>query len=260
MQSPTPPPSARPWKVAAAFAVLFLAYQLPEGLGLLILGSFSIQATLLLAFFPVAWAVGRALTGRPLEVYALDQASRFWRPLAGCFVLAIAAKAFTVALGCKLGVFAWQPASADPAQAAKALLSGLVITFAPSIAEDIVTRGFWYRASGLRWHPAAFVLASSAIYVANHIYRLAAGPGEWAMLFSFGLAYGLAVVRFGSLWPAVGLHWGWNYGNLFTSTLWPYETLSTPGSQALAIAAHLTLAAIVVLLRRRASPVSPAVG
>lgn len=254
MRSPNSPGSARPWTVAVAFAALFLAYQLPEGLGLLILGSFSIQATLLLTFFPVAWVVGRALTDRPLEAYALEQVALFWRPLAGCFVLAVAAKALAVAIGGKLGVFAWQPASADPVQAAKALLSGLVITFAPSVAEDIVTRGFWYRASGLRWRPAAFVLASSAIYVANHIYRLSNGPGEWAMLFSFGLAYGLAVVRFGSLWPAVGLHWGWNYGNLFASTLWPYETLSTSGSQALAIAAHLALAAIVVLLSRRTDP------
>lgn len=63
-------------------------------------------------------------------------------------------------------------------------------TFFPSVAEDIVTRGFLMRTLprlSRRW---LFVVISAGVYVLSHIYRLANGPSEWLMLFCFGLAYG----------------------------------------------------------------------
>jgi membrane protease YdiL (CAAX protease family) len=91
------------------------------------------------------------------------------------------------------------------------------------------------------------VLVSSVIYVVNHIYRLGLGPGEWTMLFAFGLAYALAATRFNSLWPAVGLHWGWNYGNLVVEAIRPIEAIDTTGARALSIGAHLLMAGLVLL-------------
>ena len=236
-------------RAAIGFLLLFVAYQIPEGIGQRLLGSFLVQAILLLAFFAVAYAVGRALGPTVPEAYGLEYSPAVMRSFLMLFGVAIVSKLVAVGVGTRLGIF--QGGGVVTSGPGPALLFGLVETFAPSLAEDIVTRGFWLRASGIQWRPATFVLATSGIYVLNHIYRLGMGPGEWLMLLGFGLTYGLAVVRFRSLWPAVGLHWGWNYGNLLVSTVRPVTTLSDSGSRMLAITAHAVLAVFVLWLGRR---------
>ncbi len=241
-------PRAGNGRTLVAFAALFLAYQAPEGVGQRLLGSFAVQALLLCAFFVVAYGVARLVGYRPLDAYGLERTRGSLRPFLLCFALAIVAKVTAVGLGLIFGVY--QQGGTTPASVALPLATGLLMTFVPSIAEDIVTRGFWFRAAGVDWRPLVFVLATSGIYVANHVYRLGAGIGEWSMLFAFGVAYSLAVVRFQSLWPAVGLHWGWNYGNLAAGTLMPFDTASVPASRALSIGAHLVMAGIVAALTR----------
>ncbi len=247
-------PVRRLWKFIAGFTLLFLAYQLPEGIGQRLLGSFPAQAALLLAFFLLAYLIGRTRSEGALAAYALENPGRWWRPLLALFLLAIALKLLTVALGARLGVFQIQSSTAP---SAPALAFALLATFLPSLAEDIVTRGYWFPALGELWPPAAFVLASSTLYVLNHIYRLATGPGEWLMLFAFGLAYALALVRFRSLWPAVGLHWGWNFGNALAASICPYNVSSLPGSRNLAIAAHLLMAVLVLAVTPAPEPTAP---
>jgi membrane protease YdiL (CAAX protease family) len=233
-------------KIASAFSVLFVAYQLPEGVGQRLLGSFLAQAALLAGFFAVAFLVGRSYAAGCLRAYGLQNPGRFWRLSLSLFVIAAALKPLSVSVGVGLGVFRPEHSSGGAWPAAGGLAFALLSTFAPSIAEDMVTRGFWFTRRGAAWGPARFVLTSSAIYVVNHVFRLAAGPGEWIMLFTFGVAYGLAVSRFGSLWPAVGLHWGWNYGIAVSSAFWPYEVSSAAGSRAVAIGAHLAMAVLVL--------------
>ncbi len=46
----SPPVDASPLRLALVFALLFIAYQLPEGLGMRTLDSFPVQAALMLAF------------------------------------------------------------------------------------------------------------------------------------------------------------------------------------------------------------------
>ncbi len=57
-------------RATVAFAILFVAYQAPEGVGSRLLGSFAVQAVLMLAFLPIAYAVGRWL-GRGFDAFAL---------------------------------------------------------------------------------------------------------------------------------------------------------------------------------------------
>jgi membrane protease YdiL (CAAX protease family) len=233
-----------PARAFIGFAVLAVAYQLPEGVGQRLLHSFAAQAALLILFFPAAYLVGRALSSTPARAYGLEWTADAARWLPATFVVAVLIKLGSAFAGVRGHVYA--PAAASAA-AWTALLTGLLVTFLPSLAEDIVTRGFWLRSAGIRWPTWPFVLASSVIYVANHIYRLHLGAGEWTMLFAFGLAYALAAVRFNSLWPAVGLHWGWNYGNLVVEVIRPIETIDPTGARVLSIGAHLLMAALVLL-------------
>lgn len=231
------------------FVALFVAYQAPEGVGGLWLRSASIAAALMLAFLPVAVWVARALGLRPGEAYALEWTRRGWSSLGAGLLLAFAAKGLGLTLGLRWGIY--EPSASLGAAGGAAELAGTLAwlalaTFVPSIAEDIVTRGYWLRITGVRWTGIGFVLFTSALYVLNHIYRLGNGPGEWAMLFCFGLAYGTACWTRGSLWAAVGLHWGWNMAGESLALVWPTRIVEPELARALSGAAHLTMLAVIV--------------
>lgn len=236
------------WRAALAFAILFVLYQAAEGIGGRLLGSFTVQAALMVAVVVAAWPLGRWLGFRGYDAYALEWRRSAGVLLAGGLALALLLKYVAVCIGMVFNVYA-ALAPESPRVAAVSFLSSipwaLVATFVPSIAEDILTRGFLYRAARVRWLPWAFVLVSSTLYVVNHIYRLGAGPAEWVMLFCFGLAYATAVSRTGSLWLAVGLHWGWNLANVLIGDILPYQVLSQAWSPFLSAAAHLVMLGVL---------------
>lgn len=243
--------SATPIQLALVFAVLFIAYQLPEGLGMRVLHSFPVLAVLMLSFLPIAWLCGRALGFRGLDAWYMGRTPGWGKLLAACFALAILAKAAALAIGASLGVYQ-VAALSDTTQWQAVMMAVLVTalsTFFPSVAEDIVTRGFLMRAfPGLsqRW---LFIVASSALYVANHIYRLVNGPAEWAMLFCFGLAYAAALYYSRTLWAAIGLHWGWNFAGQFSDRILSVDAVSGMGP-LVSSAAHLLMLAVLVLAAR----------
>lgn len=239
------------WRALLAFVLLWLLYQAAEGVGARWLHSFPVQAGLMLACVLVAWPLSRWLGYRGYTAYALAGGNglRWWLP--ACLLLAVLAKFGAVWLGLRLGAYATDASAlASGLGALPATLPLLLLsTFVPSLAEDILTRGFWYRAAGLRWRSGVvFVLASSAIYVLNHIYRLSHGPLEWLTLFCFGLTYATALWRSGSLWAAVGMHWGWNLGNHLVDAVMPATVVDTRAAPSLSVAAHLLIWLLVLAL------------
>jgi membrane protease YdiL (CAAX protease family) len=82
----------------------------------------------------------------------------------------------------------------------------------------------------------------------NHVWRLEWGISEQIRLFALGLAYGAAAWRWRTLWGAVGLHWGWNFGNAWLGQLLPAEALHTDGARYVSAVAHLAILAVVLLL------------
>lgn len=238
------------WRAVAAFAILFFLYQGAEGIGGRLLHSFPAQAAFMVAMVVVAWPLGRWLGFRGYDAYALDRQRAAPVLLGGGLALALLLKYLAVCIGMAFDVYAARPPAVAPA--AVSFLSSipwaLLVTFIPSIAEDILTRGFLYRALRVRWVPWVFVVASAGLYVLNHIYRLSAGPAEWAMLFCYGLAYATAVVRTGSLWLAVGLHWGWNLANVLIDDILPYQVVSAFWSPWLSGGAHLLMLGVLFAL------------
>jgi membrane protease YdiL (CAAX protease family) len=239
------------WRALLAFVLLWLLYQGAEGVGARWLHSFPVQAGLMLACVVMAWPLSRWLGYRGYAAYALAGGNglRWWLP--GCLLLAVLVKSGAAWLGLHMGVYtADAPISASVFAALLAALPLLLLsTFVASLAEDILTRGFWYRAAGLRWRSGVvFVLVSSAIYVFNHIYRLGNGPLEWLLLFCFGLAYAAALWRSGSLWGAVGLHWGWNLGNGLLAAVMPVSVTDARAAAWFSIGAHLSMLLLVLAL------------
>jgi membrane protease YdiL (CAAX protease family) len=233
-----------------AFAGLFLFYQAPEGIGRW-MEQPAVGAGLMLVFFPVAWLVARALGLRPLDAYALTWSRRSATWLVVGMVLAFAAKGVALATGLKLGIYALTGSLTDAGAAPEvaATLAWLALsTLIPSLAEDIVTRGFWARIPRVHWTGLRFVLFTSALYVLNHVYRLLNGPSEWFMLFCFGLAYASAFWRIGSLWAAVGLHWGWNFAGQVLFLAWPNDTIEPETARLLSGIAHLGMLSLVIFL------------
>jgi membrane protease YdiL (CAAX protease family) len=235
-------------RMALAFALLFVLYQAAEGIGARLLHSASVQAGFLLAMLAAAWPLARWLGFRGYEAYALEWRRAAPLMLAGGLALALLMKYVAVCVGMALNVYAARAPASTPSAAVSFLSSipwALLVTLVPSLAEDLLTRGFPYRAARLRWQPWMFVLASSVLYVLDHIYRLGHGPTEWATLFCFGLAYGTAVVRTGSLWMAVGMHWGWNLANVLIGDILPHDVLSTAWAPCLSAAAHLVMLGVL---------------
>jgi membrane protease YdiL (CAAX protease family) len=231
-----------------AFIVLWVAYEAPEGLGARWLHQPGLAAGMMLAFLPVAYLVARALGLSMGAAYALewDRKRGLW--LAVGFLLTALAKTVAVLAGTKLQIYTIGAASVTGGWVPMAASLSLVAlsTFVPSIAEDIVTRGFWARIPRWAWTGSTYVLFTSVVYVLNHIYRLANGPSEWLMLMCFGIAYAAGAWRTGTLWAAVGLHWGWNFTGSMLDALWNIETQNVTSARYLSAGVHICVALIVL--------------
>ena len=83
-------------------------------------------------------------------------------------------------------------------------------TFLPSIAEDIITRGYVFAMFGKNWSKIVFVLVSALFYVLNHPYKLAAPDETLIYLFITGIFLAIPLVLTNSLWYSIGLHWACN--------------------------------------------------
>ncbi|HET6433779.1 type II CAAX prenyl endopeptidase Rce1 family protein, partial [Dyella sp.] len=186
-------------RAGVVFVLLFALYQGAEGLGARVLHSALAQGVLMIACVVVAWPLSRWLGYRGYGAYALDCAPASFAWLGAGLLVACIAKATAIGAGERLGIYVATGApftAAGFAALGTALPMLLLSTFVPSIAEDILARGFWFRAAGIRWRRGlAFVAFSAGYFVLNHIYRLDRGPTEWLMIFCMGLAYATALWR-----------------------------------------------------------------
>jgi membrane protease YdiL (CAAX protease family) len=233
-------------QVLAGFALMFVLYQAAEGLQTVIAPGNPAGPALMLAALLLAWPIGRWLGGRGYDRFGLSLTPGWWAMVIGGILLAALARLASLALGLEIGVFA--VSGTMQALTVGTLLMALVTTFVPSVAEDILTRGFLLKAAPLRLNFWTFTLLSALLYTANHIWRLDWGISEQIRLFCLGLAYGAAAWRWRSLWGAVALHWGWNLSSAIADSLVATATVDVVGGRIISAGAHLVLLVIVLLV------------
>lgn len=235
-------------RIATAFVVLFVVYQASEGLQTVFRPTSAVGPTLMVLALLLAWPLGRFLGWRGYDAYGLDLRPRSFALLGGGMLLAALAFLASRSLGTGMGLYS-APSGAAAASVGVVAFA-LISTFVPSVAEDILTRGFLLRTLPVQLTATPYVVLTAMLYTANHVWRFEWGISEQVRLFCLGLAYGAAAWRWRNLWGAVALHWGWNLTNVLVDQLMPVETLSTDHARYLSAAVNLALLAVVVMLPR----------
>lgn len=233
--------SAMNRRLVAAFLLMFLVYQAAEGLGTVIAPDRAFGPALMLSALLLAWPLGRWIDGGGWRSFGLH--GRGWMGiLGGGLLLAILAKLAAEAILLRLGL---ETAAAPAALPAMAIALAAVTTFVPSLAEDILTRGFLLRFAPRPLGFLGYALATALLYTANHVWRFDWGLTEQVRLLCLGLAYGAAAWRFRSLWAAVGLHWGWNLANALLAQAWPGVVEDVASARLVSAGVHLAIFALI---------------
>lgn len=126
----------------------------------------------------------------------------------------------------------------------------LLMTFFPSIAEDILTRGYLYGHLQKILNPAIFILISSLFYVLNHIWRLTEGAHVLSYLFILGMALAWALYYTKSLWLTLGIHWGANIAFEMTRAATTTQTLNKTMSTWILAVCFALMFMVTIVVRR----------
>ncbi|MFN7917021.1 MAG: CPBP family intramembrane glutamic endopeptidase [Vicinamibacterales bacterium] len=140
-------------------------------------------------------AIGLALRGAP-QSFALST------------VLGAAIIAAAVGILLALGVATWL---AVPVVPAATLAIAAVATLINAFTQELLFQGYLLP-SLLRRTPALVALVvSGVVFVLVHGPAAILDPIPGLNLFLAGILLGLARIRWNSLWPGLGIHFGWNF-------------------------------------------------
>ncbi|MDO6391658.1 CPBP family intramembrane metalloprotease [Pontibacter sp. BT731] len=182
-----------------------------------------------IGFLVAAFLLAKAQGWRGLGGYGLGLRSNWLGQLMAGLLLGLAFFVLSFYLSIFLG-YESVVSSTSIVSFAGQLPMLLLMTAIPSIAEDILTRGYLYAHLDKYMKPAYWVLLSALVYVLNHIWRLGDGAAVLSYLLLLGLVLGYAVIITKSLWLAFGIHWGANIAHESTRTL--FSTTSSTSSDA----------------------------
>lgn len=186
------------------FFILFSVYHFPE-----FFSAFWITATFKIGFLLVAFFLAWFQGCDKVKAYGL-QLQKYWlrHLLAG---LIIGAVSFLIYFFTSVQLNFQQILSINTFEGMLQNIPVLLLmTAIPSLAEDILTRGYLFVHLNKQLTPWVWVLLSALVYVLNHIWRLNDGSAVLSYLFFLGLVLGYVVVKTKSLWLAFGIHWGAN--------------------------------------------------
>lgn len=193
-----------PISVILGFAILFAVYHFPE-----FFNAFWIAAVFKIGFLFVAYIIARAQGLRDLGGYGLNFHEGWSGNLMKGLLFGLAFYILFIAFCIMLG-YERIAAPVNPTELIKKLPLILLMTLFPSVAEDILTRGYLFAFLKRKVGSRGFALISASVYVLNHIWRYTDGPAVLCYLFILGLALAYAVWHTRSLWLAFGIHWATN--------------------------------------------------
>ncbi len=185
------------------FLILFFIYHFPE-----FFSAFWVMATFKIGFLIIAFILARIQGWKGLGGYGLGFTHRWVSNLSKGLLAGLFFFSLSIFVSMQLGY-----EKITEIKSFKNVINQLpmilLMTAIPSIAEDILTRGYMY--AHLKFmKPIWWILLSSIIYVLNHIWRLNDGPAVLMYLFILGVVLAFAVWIAKSLWLAFGIHWGAN--------------------------------------------------
>ena len=187
----------------SGFLLLFFVYHFPE-----FFESFWITAVFKIGFLLVAFFLARMQGWKGLGGYGLRLAGKWYASL--LFGLGIGIIFYSLSLFLSIAFGFDSLISILPLNTILgALPMILIMTVFPSVAEDILTRGYLF-AHIKNAPPGIWAFISTSVYVLNHIWRLGDGVAVLSYLFLLGLVLAYAVLLKKSLWFAFGIHWGAN--------------------------------------------------
>ncbi|MGD8718702.1 MAG: CPBP family intramembrane metalloprotease [Candidatus Zixiibacteriota bacterium] len=100
------------------------------------------------------------------------------------------------------------PAAGD----ALRLLGPLALFALFAAAEEFYLRGYPVMVLDESWGRVAAVLLTSVVFSVLHLMNPGAGVLPFVNVALAGVILALIYLRSGSLWLAIGFHWGWNFG------------------------------------------------
>lgn len=193
----------------------------------------------------VSYFVIRTQKGKGLEAYGLFQIlkykSNLWKGLLLGFAFSAFANLITVWLH-------WNTISTSLSitQIITETFIFAIGTLLPSLAEDILTRGYLFAHLTTRLNKNLFVFISALVFALNHIFRLT-HVDVMLYIFILGLLLAWCLVYTRSLWLTLGLHWGTNIAYQFFSNIVPLKTVKETGLDNYILAACYLIGLIIVI-------------
>lgn len=208
----------------AGFVLLFVLYHFPE-----FFSAFWVAAVCKIGFLVVAFLLARWQGFKGLGGYGLPLHKGWWANLVKGMALGVTTYFFVFLVTVTLG---YEQVTVLPTYGAaiKQLPFVLLMTAVPSLAEDILTRGYLFGHLKGKLGDKSWVLLSATVFYLNHIWRLDDGLAVFAYLFLMGLLLAWAVVYTRSLWLAFGLHWGFNIWYQSTVGILSTNTVNGPAA------------------------------
>jgi membrane protease YdiL (CAAX protease family) len=205
------------WRVLAFFLLFIAASELLERRlpgGDFTPGRLLLRESVLFAAVLAITLLMGALERRPLGEYGLP-----WPPpLAGVgwgSALGFLALTFLMVSLWLVGALRFAEVVLPPAEILSFAVGWAIVFVTVGLFEELLLRGYPLTAlaRGIGFWAGAIVL--SAIFAAMHARNSGETPLGLAAVFGFGLFFALMRRRAGSLWPAIGFHASWDWGESF---------------------------------------------
>jgi hypothetical protein len=124
-------------------------------------------------------------------------------------------------------------------------------TLLPSLAEDILTRGYLFAHLQNKFSSALFIFISALVFTLNHIFRLSQ-TDVMVYIFMLGLLLAWCLVYTRSLWLTLGVHWGTNIAYQFFTNIISLKTVKETGYDNYLLAACFFVGWIIVVILYKA--------
>jgi len=203
----------------AGFIILFFIYHFPE-----FFQAFWIMAVFKTGFLLMAFIIARMQGWKGLGGFGLGLVPGFRSDLVKGIFIGLIGFGISLLLSIILGYE--RIVTVPTVQSILAQMPMLLLmTSIPSVAEDILTRGYLFGHLSERLSKNSWIFISTAVYVLNHIWRLSDGVAVLTYLFLLGAVLAFAVWSTKLLWLAFGIHWGSNIAFESSNSMFKTESL-----------------------------------